>query len=316
MRNIDTIVMATDFSISAKAALPYAISFAKTLKARLVIAVVYDPAHLMIEMLPELGPVPDAFPASFPPRENLEKALDSLADQAMAEGIPTQTTVKDGRAYVRLIQLAQEVKAGMLIMGTRGLTGLDRALIGSTAEQVVRMAPCPVLTIRGPEPEQKKLHCASIKHIVIPVDFSAFSREAVECILPLAEEFKAKVHFVHVEEQHFYGIGPVGFTTQAKARQQVRTYLSDQMAELVLTCLERGLEATSTIRDGIPEEQIAAVAEETHASLIAMGTHGRTGLSHTLIGSMAEKVLRSAACPVLTVKSPTFEFSLPYFSLP
>ncbi len=311
MRNIDTIVMATDFSLSAKVALPYAMAFAKTLKARLVIAVVYDPMHVMIEMLPELGLFPDVFPASFPPREKLEKALEPLADQARAEGIPTKTTVKDGRAYVSLIHLAQELKAGMLIMGTRGLTGMDRALIGSTAEQVVRMAPCPVLTVRGPGREQRELRRTSIESIVVPVDFSAFSREAVECILPIAAAFKAKVHFVHAEERHFYGIGPLGFTTRAEARQQVRRYLSDQMAELVLMCLKRGLEATSAIRDGRPEEQIVAVAEETHADLIAMATHGRTGLSHALIGSIAEKVVRSASCAVLTFKSPTFQFSMP-----
>ncbi len=311
MKQVDTIMIATDFSRPAKAALAYATSFARTLKARLVIAAVYDSTHLMIDLLPELGSTPDVFPAGFPRREKLEKALEALADQTRADGVPAETKIMDGRAYVSLIRLAKELEVGMLVMGTRGLTGMDRALMGSTAEQVVRMAPCPVVTVRDSSRERKESPHISIESMVVPVDFSACSREAIECLLPIAVACKAKVNFVHAEEQHFYGIGPVGFTTRADAREQVKRYLSDQMAELVMMCLTRGLEATSTIRQGPPEQQIVAVAEETHADLIAMGTHGRTGLSHTLIGSIAEKVVRSAPCAVLTVKSPTFQFSMP-----
>ena len=311
MRDLKTIVMGTDFSHSANKALAHAIGFAKMFGARLVIVVVYDLVHLMIEMAPEMGPVPDEFPSNFPTREKLKKAMDELADRARAEGVSTETRIEDGRAYVSLIRVARERQAGMLVMGTRGLTGLDHILVGSTAEQVVRMAPCPVLTVRAAADEPGTPEFGNIRHIVVPVDFSIFSQEAVECVIPIAERFNSEIYLFHVHEQHLYALNPPGTPTQSGAGEHTREQISDQMAKLLRMFLERGLQATSRMGEGRTDEQIVKTAENVHADLIVMGTHGRTGLQHTLIGSIAEKVVRRSPCPVVTIKSPSFKFTAP-----
>ncbi len=311
MRDLKTIVLGTDFSQSANAALTYAIGIAKKFDARLVIVVVYDAVHLMIEMLPELGPVPEEFPSNFPTREKLQKALDGLAAQAAAEGVQTETQIKDGRAYVSLIQVARDMKAGMLIMGTRGLKGVDHFLIGSTAEQVVRMSPCPVLTVRVPVNGRSPKEIPDIKHILVPVDFSMFSQEAVECVVPTAKRFNAEVYLVHAIEQYVYVSSLHGFTTRSAADENERKRASDQMTKLIQMFHDNGIQATSRICEGLPDAEIMKAAQESHADLIVMGTHGRTGLQHTLVGSVAEKVVRRSSCPVMTVKSPTFSFAAP-----
>jgi nucleotide-binding universal stress UspA family protein len=203
-------------------------------------------------------------------------------------------------------------------MGTRGLTGIDHLLIGSTAEQVVRMAPCPVLTVRAADRDEGPAsrvdgtpEFTNIQHIVVPVDFSIFAQEAVECVVPIAERFNAEVYLVHVLERYVYVSGLHGFTTRSAVDENVRERMSGQMKKLIQMFHDRGLQATSRICEGIPDEQIVKAAEETHADLIVMGTHGRTGLHHTLIGSIAEKVVRRSPCPVVTVKSPTFKFAAP-----
>ena len=311
MRNIKTIMLGTDFSPSATAALGYAIGIAKKFDARLVIVVVYDAVHLMIEMLPDLGPVPEEFPSNFPTRDKLKKALDGLASQAKAEGVSTETRIEDGRAYASLIQAAREQKADVLVMGTSGRKGFNHMLIGSTAEHVARMAPCPVLTVRVPDSAQDKPDLPKIQHIVVPVDFSIFAQEAVEFVIPVAERLEAAVCLVHVLEQYVYVSSVQGFTLRSAADKDEQTRTSDQMAKLIQMFHERSLQATSKIVEGMTDGQIVKAAADIHADLIVMGTHGRTGLHHTLIGSIAEKVMRSSPCPVVTVKSPTFKFAAP-----
>ncbi len=136
-----------------------------------------------------------------------------------------------------------------------------------------------------------------IKRILIPIDFSEDSFNALAYARNLATAFGAELHLLHVIE-------PIHFITETDVYTQER-HLSNAQLECIAGEL-RGQERRfrTMVRGGIPSKVIVDTAKRSRANLIVMGTHGRTGLAHAVIGSIAEKVVRTASCPVLTVRRP------------
>jgi nucleotide-binding universal stress UspA family protein len=145
----------------------------------------------------------------------------------------------------------------------------------------------------------------SFKKIVVAVDFSRHSQEATRVAVDLAARYQATVKLVHVYQPVDYGL-PEGFMS----------YTPIQLNELI-AALEKHLEASEkqaqAMASGVPvssvllhgaiSSEIVRFAKDEEYDLIVMGTHGRTGLGHVMLGSVAEKVLRTAPCPVLTVRA-------------
>ena len=143
------------------------------------------------------------------------------------------------------------------------------------------------------------------KHILVPLDFSDTSARALEHAKILAERFDAALELLHVVPNPFMAnaaslyVGmplPQDFLNQLE--QEARERLE---ATLTLTERER-FQARSVVRIGDPLFEIVDHARSEHVDLIVMGTHGRTGVSHLFLGSVAERVVRTAECPVLTVR--------------
>lgn len=146
-----------------------------------------------------------------------------------------------------------------------------------------------------------------IEHLLVATDFSDCSREAVEYALGLAERVGAEVTVVHVVERPVYF--DVGVAHSLQLRHNVDEWLRELKEEaagrleaLTTEVRKRHPGVRSALRDGSPVDEILHAAEETSADVIVIGTHGRTGLPHALLGSVAERVIRRAQCPVLTVR--------------
>jgi nucleotide-binding universal stress UspA family protein len=144
-----------------------------------------------------------------------------------------------------------------------------------------------------------------LKKILVPVDFSRHSQEATQMALGLAERFGASVKLVHVYQPLDYGL-PDGFLSYAPL--QLNELISALEKHLEKTQQETRAAAgsttvTSTLLHGAISSEITRCAKDEHFDLIVMGTHGRTGIGHVMLGSVAEKVLRTAPCPVLTVRA-------------
>lgn len=139
--------------------------------------------------------------------------------------------------------------------------------------------------------------------ILVPVDFSDCSRAAVEYAATLAKRLGAEVDVMHVLETPHYVASQV--MVHLSLDEFERSQAGTAMKELLSTLEERGLlRVRGRLESGEACSSILQVAEKEPYDLIVMGTHGRTGLSHLLMGSVAEKVVRQARCPVLTVRSP------------
>lgn len=146
-----------------------------------------------------------------------------------------------------------------------------------------------------------------IKHLLVATDFSDCSREAVEYALGLAERVGAEVTIAHVIERPVYF--DVGVAHSLQLRHNVDEWLRElkdeaagRLEALTTEVRKRHPGIRSALRDGLPVDEILHAAQETSADLIVIGTHGRTGLPHVLLGSVAERVIRRAQCPVLTVR--------------
>ncbi len=154
---------------------------------------------------------------------------------------------------------------------------------------------------------------ATLGNILYPTDFSELSAEAGRYAVLLAETFGARLHLLHVVDQayqYWAGMGTETLPAGPTAEELTRT-AKQQMKEFVEKYIPDTLETSTEITSGRPFVEIIRVARERRSDLIVIGTHGRGALKQMLLGSVAEKVVRKAPCPVLTVREPGHEFIMP-----
>ena len=146
------------------------------------------------------------------------------------------------------------------------------------------------------------------QRFLVPVDFSEDANQAVEYAIDLASKLGARVTLLHVIQSPPWGGVDMDVTVPYAYSQFVQN-LEAEVAHSMQACLERvtagGLEGEVAVVHGIPFQEILDTAKTQQVDLIIMGTQGRTGLQHVLMGSVAEKVVRLAPCPVLVVRQPT-----------
>jgi nucleotide-binding universal stress UspA family protein len=151
----------------------------------------------------------------------------------------------------------------------------------------------------------------SLKRILVPTDLSEYARCALPYAVELATVHRATLHLLHVVDIHWFGsVGGSEFGERIddfvqRFRQDSEAGLAQLEAEIQTVPVE------ATVRLGTPHVEIVRLAREQEMDLIVIATHGRRGVSHALIGSVAEKVVQMAPCPVLSIKHPEHEFILP-----
>ncbi|MGK9477302.1 universal stress protein [Melioribacter sp. OK-6-Me] len=144
-----------------------------------------------------------------------------------------------------------------------------------------------------------------IKKILVPVDFSEYSKEALKYAVQFAKQFNAKLYIIYVIEPVIY---PADFSMGQVAipslENDIKKRAEEEMDSLIKSFVDPSLETDIIIKTGKPFVEIIETARETDTDLIIMATHGHTGVEHLLFGSTAEKVVRKAPCPVLTMRKP------------
>ncbi len=300
---IKRILFATDFSRWARRAEDYACALACSWKASLTVLSV-------AEFPPGLNPdyvVNQQYLADL-----LKHASAQLADlkgRAERRGIEVTTRVATGIPSEEVISAARAEDSDLLVVGTRGKTGLAHILLGSTAERVIRGASCPVLAVRtdpaDTQDERALSRSVTLERILVPVDFSDCSLDALEYAVVLAQQAKASLMLLHVLEPVSYGLDfDLG---HFRSREDVRESWTKRLEELASSHRHPNMPIEYRLRGGFPSDSILDSAQTLPCDLIVMGTHGRRGISHTISGSVAEAVLRKAHCPVIAVRSPKLE---------
>jgi len=289
------ILVPTDFSGAARQALQLAVRLAPpgcTVHVMHVITPTESDPYSPVRLRPE-GQARQRLP---------EEVTDELLQQLIQEVATDQVAV--ARAWRRasdvvgaVLDYADTVEAELIVLGTHGRRGLQRFLLGSVAEAIVRRASVPVLTVR----EHARVPEA-IQHILVPTDFSEDARMALREAARWAAHFRARLTLLHVLAP---AVIPVS-VTEVAAVYEVMPGLQERIQEELTRWIEAEVpESVSSdvrIEEGPVDLTILEQARQEQADLIVMATHGRSGVARWLLGSVTERVLRQAPCPVLTLR--------------
>jgi nucleotide-binding universal stress UspA family protein len=289
------ILAATDFSATASSAIDWAVELAKSQGARLelVHAVTIPPS------------VPGYIPASNldfsgAVREAAEGRLAEAAAALREKGVEVSTFLDSGTPSQVVSHRAEAVGARAIVIGTRGLTGLRHLLLGSTTQRVVHAARCPVLTVHAEDAGQHR----PIRTILVPTDFSQDAELALVTAHDLLAHLEQGARLILL---HAFNL-PIEYTAYGPIPMSTG-YLEDsgleaerRLFEMAEKLKREGLTVETLAVEGDPAHVIADEAAKRGADLIAMGTHGHSGLRHLLLGSTAERVVQYAPCPVMTIR--------------
>ena len=299
-----SILAATDFSEYSKAALDICLSASRCMKTKLYVL------HT-IEKLPHdyLHLSSSTAPADIKQKleeEAIDKIKAMVPEEVMEKGdiIPM---VRFGKPFLEIIQVAKEENVDLLVIGTHGRAGVERVILGSVAERLVRKAGCPVMVIKGRK-------YAGFKRIIVPIDFSDCSRKALEYAIATARSHNSRLTILHVYDESFVEpyINAANSEEEAdEIMKEIELVNETKYDEFLKTIDFSGVECDKLLIKGIPEIQIVESVMAHQADLVVMGTHGRAGIKHILIGSTAEEVVRTVHCDIIILKPDKFNFTMP-----
>jgi nucleotide-binding universal stress UspA family protein len=300
MRQLKRIIVGHDLGVGGERALKSAVVLANRYGAALRLVHVVEPLDAYQRI---------SHPLTWPftLEEIAQKTgvrLQALTASPDLARLQVEYEVRKGKPFIELIIAGRAWLADLIVVG--GASRTEEPFLGSTGERIVRKALVPVMVAKNPLSSEPKT-------FFVPTDFSACARKAAEEALFLAKSFSGRIVFFHVLDLYFshtiayaheLGVSvPIPPPSPEELEPEWEAFLSGLPLENVdwEKCTEEGQAATAIVHQ----------AEQMHTDVIVIGTHGRSGLPHMLLGSVAEKVVRTASCPVLTIRPEAFQFEMP-----
>jgi nucleotide-binding universal stress UspA family protein len=284
---LDRILFATDFSQASLAALPIASLLAHRYGSELTLAHIWSQA-------PTAAPVAEAgLGMSVVIEETSRAQLEELLRSQWLKGIEVKSVLRYGDSVGEIKDLVHSRRMDLLVVGTHGVTGLSRILLGSVAEALIREVPCPVLTV-GPNLEPRFKNINRLAQVLLPTDLSAHARDVVPYLVPIAAEFHSSVQVLHVLPKG----AKDDLRAIAAAQDKMNCEYVQQFSPRTQVASEVEFGGAWDVTDAVLE-----TAQSQRVDLIAMavrpaglmGTHFRSTVSYNIIAN--------APCPVLTIKS-------------
>lgn len=274
-----------------------------------------QPRELILLRVPAPQPVPLDSLAGYswiPSEDTTQRARDESADylNAVARRLrltcPVRPIVHGGDEASAILDAAAHEDVDLIVMSTHGYSGFSRWILGSITERVLRAAPCPVLAVRDTQP---------LKRMIITLDGSRHAESALEPGLALMRRLEGDATLVYVDEgrdivppddPHQGQLEPVpSHTIDTRAYARTDAYVTDLAAKLQ----HDPVPVSTMILTGHAAPEILQYADDNSIDVIAMATHGRTGLRRWVYGSITEKVLRGTLCALLVVRVPVAELA-------
>jgi nucleotide-binding universal stress UspA family protein len=292
MLKIQRILCPVDFSECSAKAYDYAYSLARRYEAKLYI-------EHVVQVLQSTYPYynfPDVAGSNiyWDMSKGAEERMQALVKGHSVNGLQPEMVVHKGFLPDSILSFAQNVQADLIVMGTHGRRGLDRMVMGSVTEIVLRKSACPVLAVRRPahdfvNPEQRQ-EPVSLRRILLCTDFSNCASRATQYALSLAQEYNSELTLLHVVEN----LGREG--SEAVMREADR-----KLEELVPEDARNWCTVRTIVRIGKPYGEIIQAAVEQQADVVVLGVRGRGALDLAVFGSTTYRVLQLGPCPVLAV---------------
>ncbi|KAA3661387.1 MAG: universal stress protein [Calditrichaeota bacterium] len=291
------ILIPTDFSQNANEAMLYAHLFAR----------IYNTQCTLFHVISLFDYDPNNPNYNFPSFDDVYNTHEQIASEEIDKLHVKDENILFEKKIVRGVSAADEIInfAGengydLIIMGTHGRSGLSHFFIGSVTEKVIRHQPCPVMAVRY---QRENAIPERFEKILVPVDFSNYSRKTLEYAVELATNSDAFIELIHViEEQIHPAYYVAGDVSILKMFPDLREKSTTALRELAENNLKQDIKFSCHVKEGKSHTEIVDFADEQDIDLIVMATHGLSGFEHFLMGSTTEKVLRKSSTPILAIK--------------
>lgn len=287
---VNKILVPRDFSSVSSRVLRHGFALAAKMEAQLDVLHVTNRAD-------------SPYPAHDLPAVRDELRQAGVAAEALRSVIVEGVTRQGDDVAETIRAYADEEEVDLIAVGTHGRRGPRRVLLGSVAEAVVRRADRPVLTVRG-EGEQATARPGQIERILVPVDFSEYALEASRVAVEWGRLFDAQVDLLHVLTKN----SEFALSAEDPQAPSEADGGLEARARRALLAMRKNMNALNVpidthVQAGSATDTIHEFVEAQDADFVVMSTHGRTGMERFLLGSVAETVVRSVPCPVLTVRA-------------
>lgn len=236
-------------------------------------------------------------------QEHAEKYLQRKVYELQSEGYEVNSVLSDGDVASTICDVADAQNVDLIAMTTHGRSGIEKWVLGSVADRVVRSAHQPVFLVR---PQEEPIPATPIHRILVPLDGSHLAERALPEAIELAKANKSEIWLLQsVEFPEYWGeeyAGMHALPSMISTEEQetaAREYLRQSAEQLA----QQGISAQIVVTTGHAASAISDVVADNDIDLIVMCTHGRSGLSRWVFGSVAEKVVRLAECPVLLIRA-------------
>ncbi|HKO95473.1 MAG TPA: universal stress protein [Pyrinomonadaceae bacterium] len=296
------ILFPTDFTPHARAALKYAAAFARSGGRIILFSVQSSSVPQNFQSLAETELVEP---------ENkwlvqLRNDLKELLSDELFQGLDIEPVIVAGEPATEIAKAVRDYEIDLVTVVTHGRKGLARALWGSTAEEIIAEAPCPVLTIRPPQHDfvehRDGLSQISLNRVLLATNFRPAAAAAMQVATKLAKQSGAELHAIYVIGDYLDQISVMFPEGGLPALTRLRGHVQERMAHLSRS---DGAQAMAHIAEGKPYEEIVNLAAEKNVDLIVIGTSVHPSIfgGTPVLGSEIERVVRNAPCPVLCVPS-------------
>ena len=297
MLAIKRVLVPVDFSEASEKAVRYGLSLAVELSASLVLEhIVPSPAALTYAFPMETrAPTPEQM-------SEMRARLETLIDIDYRRSIPTECIVKVGDVADELI--AATASADLTVMGTHGRRRFKRWILGSVTESLLRRIHIPILTVAhlDPEHEMKSVGPVPLRKLLYATDLSPAAGDATGSVIAFAAEFSAELIILHVmpEPGWSYGVEVVPLDIETRT-SEFRKGLIRRLETSVPEPARSDPRVRTELVAGVPHETILRVADQERADMIVLNLQSKAGLERALLGSTAERVVRSSHLPVLSI---------------
>ena len=228
------------------------------------------------------------------PGDSIQKHIDRLVPDD-ASGISVEVVL--GKPHVEILEISERIEADLIVVGVHRVDAIKDMFRGTTVERIIRLASVPVLLV-------KDRVSAPYRQIMVGVDFSIYSRRAVEFAVRFAPD--STFHLVHAYDVPFRGFLRGEDTRKEVTRQHQMEFekmIEGEMATFLDSLEGKAPKLERIMQEGTVQEVIHRQISELKPDLLVIGTHGRTGVAHAFLGSVAEALLRNPPCDVMAVKA-------------
>jgi nucleotide-binding universal stress UspA family protein len=294
----DMIVVPLDGSVLAEVALPYAEELAGRLGSEVTLLYVSELTdgrhqHMGQSYLRKVA-------------ADTEQGAKTYLEAPPKKSIRVKSVTLSGDPPEEIVRYADSQESALIVMATHGLSGIKRWAVGSVADKVARATERPVVLIRGkgarPDVREKSL----LNTILVPLDGSTESEAVLPYVEGLASQLGSSAVLLQVIPAGYQTVSPEGFpgyiAFPEDQMESTGAYARDHLNKVCAGLKQKQVSATAEVRSGVPANEIMKLADEINADLVAMSTHGRSGVGRLAFGSVADRVLHDGNTPLLLVR--------------